>query len=52
MLYTKMCVGVARRRHRTATACEMMSDDAKMMECAAACRKCAESCRSMHMMPA
>jgi hypothetical protein len=28
-----------------------MSDDAKMMQCAAACRNCAESCRSMQMMP-
>gem|GEM_PF-5962774 len=39
-------------REYDAMACEQMSGDQMMMDCAMACRKCAEACRSMQMMPA
>ncbi|MFB2977539.1 four-helix bundle copper-binding protein [Microseira sp. BLCC-F43] len=46
---TSTCMLCAQMCEKCAKACEMMGDDAKMMECATACYKCAECCKMMDM---
>ncbi len=47
----RTCMLCAEMCDRCAMAGEKMSNDAKMMAFAAACRQCAEACKSMQMMP-
>ncbi len=48
----RTCMLCAEMCEKCGMMCEQMSDDSKMMECAAACHNCAESCKMMGMMHA
>ncbi|MFQ4141275.1 four-helix bundle copper-binding protein [Chlorogloeopsis sp. ULAP02] len=48
----RICALCAEMCDRAAMVCEQMSDDAKMMECAVACRKCSEYCYQMGLQSA
>jgi hypothetical protein len=45
--YQSVCVVCAQVSEACAVACERLSDDLDMRECAAICRSCAESCRQV-----